>query len=64
MKDPVLEKLKTDAGIVLVELWRALRPRPVKPGRLLAESRLPVEAAFPPEMPEPPRDGLCYFHLN
>ena len=64
MKDPVLDKLKTDAGIVLADLWRTLRHQP--PVEEWTHPRLgvasPDETVAKPV--ERPPDGLCYFHLN
>lgn len=68
MNDPVLLKLKADAGIVLADLWRMLRHQPPVE---VAEWRLPRVASTPTEAvrKEPGRGGprhtgLCYFHLN
>ena len=64
MKDPVLDKLKTDAGEVLGELWRLLRHQP--PVEEWPHSRLnspvPSQTVSPPKPPA--QSGLCYFHLN
>ena len=64
MKDPILDKLKTDAGVVLADLWRALRRQPAAHEWQHPRGRKTVDAADLPEMPEPPKSGLCYFHLN
>jgi hypothetical protein len=66
VQDPILNKLKTDAGIVLTDLWRAIRHQPpveaeewlhprMSPGRPEMDS---------PQGERPAPSGLCYFHLN
>jgi hypothetical protein len=66
MKDPVLNKLKTDAGIVLADLWRAFTHQP-----LVEEWQHPRIHPAAPDMSMaetkstgPSQSGLCYFHLN
>jgi hypothetical protein len=68
MKDPVLIKLKADAAVVLMDLWRTLRNQPPledeerRRGRfdLAAMEKIPVEGRGG----VPKQAGLCYFHLN
>lgn len=64
MKDPILEKLKADAGVVLAELWRALRHQPAKDEWRHSQARRPGKGTLSPENPGLSRSGLCYFHLN
>jgi hypothetical protein len=64
MQDPILIKLKTDAGIVLADVWRALRHLPLEEehGQQGSDESLPA-----PESADAARlrsDDLCYFHLN
>jgi hypothetical protein len=67
MQDPILDKLKTDAGIVLTDLWRAFRHQPaVEDEWIHPRQASAADPAEPVALPEParPADGLCYFHLN
>ena len=68
MNDPVLAKLKADAGIVLVDLWRAFRHQPAVEDREWLHPRvtLPGNEAGrgEPVQGGPQQSGLCYFHLN
>ncbi len=64
MNDPVYQKLKADAGIVLADLWRALRHQhPVEEWRHPRHSET-VPPQTPAEPSSSPTSGLCYFHLN
>jgi hypothetical protein len=68
MSDPVLIKLKADAGIVLADLWRALT------GQVPVETQEWQNAAVEPasqEMgsqgsrgEEPKQGSFCWVHLN
>jgi hypothetical protein len=68
MDDPVLIKLKTDAGIVLADLWRTLWHQPPAEAEEWRHPRVdqsrreqePAEGANAGPKPS----GLCYFHLN
>jgi hypothetical protein len=68
MDDPVLIKLKADAGIVLADLWRALRHQPSVEEQEWRHPR--VEPIFEGknlsgcENAASKPNGLCYFHLN
>ena len=64
MKDPVFQKLKDDARLVLNELILAITHRPAQ-----GEWRYARDTPPAPEMAllkpvSPPQHGLCYFHLN
>jgi hypothetical protein len=68
MDDPVLIKLKTDAAIVLVDLWRALSHQPPVEEQEWRNPR--VEPVFERKnlsaggKAGAKPSGLCYFHLN
>ena len=64
MGDPVFKKLKTDAAIMLNELFLAVTQRPTQ-----EEWRHPCDNPPAPEAAmlkpvAPSQSGLCYFHLN
>lgn len=64
MKDPVLKKLKADAGIVLNVIFLVVSHRKDQP-----TWRHPRDNPPAPEMAmlkpvAPSQSGLCYFHLN
>ncbi|WP_157772509.1 hypothetical protein [Lacunisphaera limnophila] len=67
MKDPVMAKLKADAGIVLADLWRAWRHQPPVEAADWSSDRL-VQVRVTEGQDSSPRvsppSGLCYFHLN
>lgn len=66
MQDPVLNKLKTDAGIVLTDLWRAIRHQPpVEAEEWLHPRTSPASREMDASAREhPSQSGLSYFHLN
>jgi hypothetical protein len=66
MHDPVFEKLKTDAGIVLADLWRAFRHQPPVEATDWQHPRVERSEAQAgaAEIERPSQSGLCYFHLN
>ena len=66
MHDPIYEKLKADAGIVLVDLWRAFRHQPpveATDWQIPRVDRTDAEVGTP-EIERRSQSGLCYFHLN
>jgi hypothetical protein len=66
VQDPVLNKLKADAGIVLADLWRVFRhqtPVEAEEWQLPRSSRSATDAADM-EAEKPSQSGLCYFFLN
>jgi hypothetical protein len=68
MSDPVLIKLKADAGIVLADLWRALTHQAPLETReepkVGAEVDLPERASNGSRVAEPKQVGFCCVHLN
>lgn len=62
MKDPVLDKLVSDAGIVLQDLWRIVSHQ--APLTEWQEPRRVPAATVIRSGEEPSHSGLCYFHLN
>ncbi len=64
MQDPILNKLKADAGIVLADFWRAFRHRPPVEEWWQARSGSPAVETEETRPAPPKPDGLCYFHLN
>lgn len=66
MQDPILNKLKTDAGIVLTDLWRAFRHQPPVEAEEWQHPRIsPASREMDTtEIERPSQSGLCYFHLN
>jgi hypothetical protein len=63
MKDTTFTKLKTDAVIVLADLWRALLHRPDEEFCRDPRVGATLDYGTPAKRPEPDRN-LCYFHLN
>jgi len=66
---PILQKLKTDAGIVLTDMWRAcwhLPPRGLNASLVNGNRPVDRQGPFCASAPAQSRnaDGLCYFHLN
>lgn len=66
MTNPVYQKLKSDAGVVLTDLWRALRHQaPVEDWQHTRSSVSAKKRVAPnANMVRPQSSGLCYFHLN
>ena len=66
MQDPILDKLKADAGIVLADLWRAFRHQPAVEAEEWQHPRVSRSMSQPTEVEteRPSQSGLCYFHLN
>lgn len=69
MTDPIYQKLKADAGVLLVDLWRTLRHQPLIQEWQQHSCVLPEFKDKQPTQTDPnPRrshaSGLCYFHLN
>lgn len=63
MKDPVIEKLKTDAGIVITDLWRALRQQPPVEDDWMRPRTQPADLAES-ESTDPGQSGSSHFHAN
>ncbi len=63
MKDPVFNKLKADAGIVLNELFLAVTHRPEQKWRHPRDNPPAPEMAMLTPV-SPSQSGLTYFHLN
>ncbi|HWA27092.1 MAG TPA: hypothetical protein VG734_15650 [Lacunisphaera sp.] len=64
MKDPVFQKLKDDAGLVLSEFIFAITHRAgarewSHPRAIPPSPEVPKVTSIPA-----PESGLCYFHLN
>lgn len=65
MSDPVYQKLMSDAGVLLADLWHALKHQSPSeerlPERQHAIEQLPLVELKPVDARS---CGLCYFHLN
>ncbi len=68
MKDPILDKLASDAGVVLADLWRMVNHQPSHETQEWSHPWSRAAAAKPAEREAeaapPSQSALCYFHLN
>jgi len=68
MADPLYQKLKADAEVILLDLWRMLRHlEPVQEWqhvRAMPELEDTQKMAAALDARPPHSSGLCYFHLN
>lgn len=68
MTDPVYEKLKADAAVVLIEMWRSIRHQTEDQNathmRMKSELNDGQSAKTNEGRKGMRSDGLCYFHLN
>src|SRR5438105_12602814 len=64
MKDPILNKLKDDAALVLSQLFLAMSHRPAPKDWRHPRENPPTHEMAVPKPASPSQGGLCYFHLN
>ena len=66
MSDPLYQKLREDAGVILKELWHVLRSNTSVENRQHSPTVLVADDRQPDPLNQNSRrsEVLCYFHLN